>query len=160
MAILLSDNNSRVLTAPWSDPLGGGRGVIVKNYCHCISWEKATTIKIRLSKMLFFLCFRPTIKFQGGAPVDPPFEPPADPPWDATSQKLFLLSFRRLWVILSVAMPADSPCEILCLKLCLKLRLKLRVRDCERWPTFRLLNRASFFLERFGAFFKLLVSLF
>ena len=30
--------------------------------------------------MLFFLCFRPTIKFQGGSPVDPLLEPPADPP--------------------------------------------------------------------------------
>ena len=62
-----------------SDPLEGGRGVIVQTYCHCISWEKATTIKMRFSKMLFFLCFRPTIKLQGGSPVDPLFEPPADP---------------------------------------------------------------------------------
>ena len=30
---------------------------------------------MRLSKMQFFLCFRPTIKFQGGSPVDPLFEP-------------------------------------------------------------------------------------
>ena len=37
--------------------------------------KKAATIKMRLSKMLFFLCFRPTIKFQGGFPVDPLFEP-------------------------------------------------------------------------------------
>ena len=48
--------------------------------------------------MLFFLCFRPTIKFQGGSPVDPLFEPPADPPFDSTSQKSFLSSFRRLWL--------------------------------------------------------------
>ena len=48
--------------------------------------------------MLFFLCFRPTIKFQGGSPVDPLFEPPSDPPFDSTSQNLFLLSFRRLWI--------------------------------------------------------------
>ena len=34
---------------------------------------------MRLSKMLFFLCCRPTIKFQGGSPVDPLFEHPADP---------------------------------------------------------------------------------
>ena len=40
-----------------------------------------TTIKMRFSKMLFFLCFSPTIKFQGGSPVDPLFEPPADPPF-------------------------------------------------------------------------------
>ena len=53
---------------------------------------------MRLSKMLFFLCFRPTIKFQGGSPVDPLFEPPADPPFDSTSQKLFSSSFRRLWI--------------------------------------------------------------
>ena len=79
MTRILSDNNSRIFTAPKSDPLEGGRGVIVQNYCHCISWEKATTIKMRLSKMLSFLCFRPTIKFQGGSPVDPLFEPPADP---------------------------------------------------------------------------------
>ena len=38
--------------------------------------------------MLFFLCLRPTIKFQGGSPVDPLFEPPADPPFDSTSQKV------------------------------------------------------------------------
>ena len=71
----LSDNNSRILTAPWSDPLEGGRGIIVQNCCHCISWEKVTTIKMFLAKMLFFLCFRPTMKFQGGSPVDPLFEP-------------------------------------------------------------------------------------
>ena len=65
MTRFLSDNNSRILTA----------------HCHCISWEKATTIKMRLSKMLFFLCFRPTIKFQDGSPVDPLFEPSADPPF-------------------------------------------------------------------------------
>ena len=81
MTTILSDNNSLILTAPWSDPLEGGRGVIAQNYCHCFSWEKAMTIKMRLSKMLFFLCFRPTIKFQGGSPVDPLFEPPADPPF-------------------------------------------------------------------------------
>ena len=45
------------------------------------------TIKVRLSKMLFFLCFRRTIKFQGRSPVDPLFKPPADPPFDSTSQK-------------------------------------------------------------------------
>ena len=33
--------------------------------------------------MLFFLCFRPTIKFQDGSPVDPLLEPPADPPFDS-----------------------------------------------------------------------------
>ena len=96
MTRILSDDNSQILTAPWSDPLEGGRGVIVQNYCHCISWEKATTIKMRLSKMLFFLCSRPTMKFQGGSPVDPLLEAPADPPFDSTSQKLFLSSFRRL----------------------------------------------------------------
>ena len=30
---------------------------------------------MRLSKMLFFLCFWPTIKFQGGPLADPLFEP-------------------------------------------------------------------------------------
>ena len=80
MTIILSDSDSRILTSPQSDPLEGGRGVIVQNYCHCISWENATTIKMRLSKMLFFLCVRPTIKFQGGSPDDPLFEPPATPP--------------------------------------------------------------------------------
>ena len=34
---------------------------------------------MRLSKLLFFLRFRPTIKSQDGSPVDPLFEPPADP---------------------------------------------------------------------------------
>ena len=43
--------------------------------------------------MLFFLRFRPTIKFQGGSPVDPLFEPPADLPFDSTSQKLFYRHF-------------------------------------------------------------------
>ena len=47
--------------------------------------------------MLFFLCFRPAIEFQGGSPLDPLFEPPADPPFDSTSQKVFLSSFQRLW---------------------------------------------------------------
>ena len=89
MTIIFSDNNSRILTAPQSDPLEGGRGVIVQNYCHCIPWEKATTIKMRLSKMLFFLCFRPTVKFQDGSPVDPLSEPSANPRFDSTSQNLF-----------------------------------------------------------------------
>ena len=35
---------------------------------------------MRLSKMLFFQCFRSTIKFQGGSPVGPLFDPLADPP--------------------------------------------------------------------------------
>ena len=43
---------------------------------------------------MFFLCFRPTMRFQGGSPVDPLFKPLADPPFDSTSQKLFLSSFR------------------------------------------------------------------
>ena len=96
MAIILSDNNSRILTPPGPTPWkveGGG------NYPKVLSLYflgKATTIKMRLSKILFFLCFRPTIKFQGGSPVDPLFEPPADPPFESTSQKLFLSSFRRL----------------------------------------------------------------
>ena len=55
---------------PLIRPPGGWGGVIAQNHCHCIAWEKATTIKMRLSKMLFFLCFGPTIKFQGGSPVD------------------------------------------------------------------------------------------
>ena len=53
---------------------------------------------MQLSKMLFFLCFRPTIKFQDGSPVDPLFEPPADPLLDSTSQKLVLSSFRKILV--------------------------------------------------------------
>ena len=35
---------------------------------------------MQLSNMLFFLCFRPTIKFQDGSLVDPLSEPSADPP--------------------------------------------------------------------------------
>ena len=46
---------------------------------------------MRLSKMLFFLCFRPTVKFQDGSPVDPLFDPPADPPFDSTSQKFIFI---------------------------------------------------------------------
>ena len=61
MTRILSDNNSRILTGPQSDPLEGARGVITQNNCHCISWEKAMTIKRRLSEMLFSLCFRPTL---------------------------------------------------------------------------------------------------
>ena len=41
MTTILSDNNSRILTAPQSDPLEGAKGVIGQNYCHCISWEKS-----------------------------------------------------------------------------------------------------------------------
>ena len=41
--------------------------------------------------MLFFLCFRPTIKSQDGSPVDPLSEPSADPLFDSTSQKLFFI---------------------------------------------------------------------
>ena len=52
-------------------------------------------MKMQLSKMLFFLCFRPTIKFQGGSPVDPLFEPPAHPPFGSASQKLFYRHFSR-----------------------------------------------------------------
>ena len=47
------------------------------------------TTKMRLSKMLFFLCFRPTRKFQGGSPLDPLFEPPADPPLDSRPRNAF-----------------------------------------------------------------------
>ena len=60
------------------------------------SWEKATTKKDAIFQMRFFLCFRLTINFEGGCPVDPLFEPPAHPPFDSTSQKLFLSSFRCL----------------------------------------------------------------
>ena len=59
----------------------GGGGVIVQNYCHCISWEKATTIKMRLSKMLFFLCFRPTIKFFRMGPLLTLFPNPLPTPF-------------------------------------------------------------------------------
>ena len=41
--------------------------------------------------MLFFLRLRPTIKCQGGSPVDPLLEPPADPPFDSTSKKLIFI---------------------------------------------------------------------
>ena len=54
--------------APTPAPLEGGRGMIVQNRCRCISWEKATTTKMRLSKMPILLCFRPTIRFQDGSP--------------------------------------------------------------------------------------------
>ena len=82
-------------TLPWT-PWRVEGGQLSQNYCRCISQEKAMTIKMRLSKMLFFLCFRPTIKFQGGSLADPLLELPADPPFGSTSQKLFLSSFRRL----------------------------------------------------------------
>ena len=53
--MILPDNK---FTDPYGplEPLEGGGGVIVQNYCHCISWEKATTIKMQLSKILFFSC--------------------------------------------------------------------------------------------------------
>ena len=54
MTRILSDNNSRILTAPGPTPLEGGRGVIVQNYCRCMSWEKATTIKMQLSPKCCF----------------------------------------------------------------------------------------------------------
>ena len=92
MTIILSDNNSRIFTAPCPTPWRVEAGEIVQNYCHCISWEKATTIKLRFSKMLFFLCCSPTIKFQDGSPVDPLFEPPADPPfWLDLSKIIFIV---------------------------------------------------------------------
>ena len=97
MTRILSDNDSQILTAPYSDPWRVEGGVVVQDYCHCISWEKATTIKMWLFKMQFFLCFRPTKKIQGGSPIDPLFEPPANPPCDSTFQKLLLSSFRHLW---------------------------------------------------------------
>ena len=52
--------------------------------------------------MQFFLCFRPTITFQGGPPVDPLFEPPVDPPFDSTSlQNYFYRHFgvSDFWVV-------------------------------------------------------------
>ena len=84
MTRILSDDTSRILTAPQSDPVERGRGVVVQSYCHCIPGrkKKTMTIKMRLSKMLFFQCSRPAIKFQGGFPVDPLFEPHVDPPFD------------------------------------------------------------------------------
>ena len=54
MTRILSDNNSRILMAPQSDPLECGRGLLVQNYCHYISWEKATTTKMRLSKTVLW----------------------------------------------------------------------------------------------------------
>ena len=49
---------ARILTAPYSDPLEGGRGVAVQKIIVTVFWEKATTI-------------RPTIEFQGGSPATP-----------------------------------------------------------------------------------------
>ena len=46
---------------------------------------------MRFSKMLFFLCFSPTIKFQDGSPVDPLFEPPADPPFRLDLSKIIFI---------------------------------------------------------------------
>ena len=56
---------------------------------------------MRLSKMLFFLCFSPTIKFQAGSPVDPLFEPPAHPPFfDSTfSKKKFIVISASLTLV-------------------------------------------------------------
>ena len=63
---------------------------------HYVSWEKGTTIKLWLSEMLC-LCFRPTIKFQGGSPLDPLFEPPPEPLLTRPPKQLFLSSCQRLW---------------------------------------------------------------
>ena len=87
MTIILSNSNSRFLRPPSPTPWRVEGGGFVQNCCHCISRAKAMTIKMRLSEMLLFLRFRPTIKFQGGSPVHPLFEPPADPAFDSTSQK-------------------------------------------------------------------------
>ena len=43
--------------------------------------------------MLFFPCFRPTIKFQGGSALDPLFEPPANDHFDSTSHNYFYCRF-------------------------------------------------------------------
>ena len=100
MTIILSDNNSLGFLWPPRPTPGRveGGGNCLKLLPLCIFWEKEMTIKMRLSKiMLFFLCFRPTIEFQDGSPVDALLDPPADPPpFHSTSQKIFLSSFRRL----------------------------------------------------------------
>ena len=88
MTTILSDNDSRILTAPCSNPLEGGGGVTVQNFVIAFP-EKSDYNKNVTFQNVVFLCSRPTIKFQGGSPVDPLFEPPADPPFDSASQKLF-----------------------------------------------------------------------
>ena len=86
---------------PLVQPPGRWKGVKSPKLLSLYFLGKSDDNKNATSKMLFFLCFRPTIKFQGGSPDDPLFEPPA-PPFDSTSQKLFLSSFRRLWVYKSI----------------------------------------------------------
>ena len=65
------------------------------------------TIKMQLSNLLFFLCFRPTIKFQDGSPIDPVFDPPADPPFDSTSRKM-------IFIVISASLNDGhlGPCQI------------------------------------------------
>ena len=48
---------------------------------------------MRLSKMLFFLCLWPTIKFQDGSPVDPLFEPPCRHPFTRPLKNYFYRHF-------------------------------------------------------------------
>ena len=94
MTIIFSDNNSRILTAPLSDPLEGGRGGNCPKLLSLHFLGKSDDNKnATFPKVLFFLCFRPTIKFQDGSLVNPLSEPSADPLFDSTSEKLFYRHF-------------------------------------------------------------------
>ena len=96
------------------------------------------TINMRLSKMLFFLCFRPTIKFQGGSPVDPLFEPTADPPFDSTSLIHAVLHPFALFCVLAFALI----CALLC-SFCVFLRpTALRATAFENFRTMAFLPEA------------------
>ena len=89
----------------------GGRGVIVQNSCHWISWEKKRNdnIRMRLSKVLFFVCFRPTIKFQDGSPVDPLSNPLPTPPLTRPLKNYFCRHFGVSEIGPSLKKSAQTP---------------------------------------------------
>ena len=93
MTIILSDNNSRIFTASLIRPPGGWRGgKLPKIIVTVFPGKKTTTIKMRFSKMLFFLCFNPTIKFQDGSPGRPSFRTPCRPPlWTRPLKNYFYI---------------------------------------------------------------------
>ena len=63
-------------------------GEIVQNYCHCISWEKATTIKMQLPKC----CFSCAFGRSRWVPCWPSFRTPCRPPfWLDLSKIIFIV---------------------------------------------------------------------
>ena len=86
MTRILSNNNSRLLAAPESDPLEGGRGVIVQNYCHCISWGKSDNNRnATFQNAVFPVLLGRQSDFKEGPLLTLFSRPPANPPFDSTN---------------------------------------------------------------------------